>query len=51
MKNHDVKLIWLAKGSPYLNLIKQCWKIDKHALSEYHAMFAIMNKESLNILE
>ena len=45
-KNSDVKLIWLPKGSPYLNMIEQCWKISKYALlvSEYYAMFAIMNK-------
>jgi len=44
--NPDVKLIWLPKGSPYLNMIEQCWKISKHVLlvSEYYAMFAIMNK-------
>ncbi len=44
--NRDVKLIWLPKGSPYLNMIEQCWKISKYALlvSEYYAMFVIMNK-------
>ena len=44
--NKDVKLIWLPKGSPYLNMIEQCWKISKYALlvSEYYAMFTIMNK-------
>jgi len=44
--NPDVKLIWLPKGSPYLNMIEQCWKISKHVLlvSEYYAMFTIMNK-------
>ena len=44
--NPDVKLIWLPKGSPYLNMIEQCWKISKHVLlvSEYYAMFVIMNK-------
>ena len=44
--NKDVKLIWLPKGSSYLNMIEQCWKISKYALlvSEYYAMFAIMNK-------
>lgn len=44
-KNPDVKLIWLPKGSPYLNMIEQCWKISKYTLlvSEYYAMFAIMN--------
>ncbi len=44
--NPDVKLIWLPKGSPYLNMIEQCWKTSKHSLlvSEYYAMFAIMNK-------
>lgn len=46
MKNPDVRLIWLPKGSPYLNMIEQCWKISKYALlvSEYYAMFAMMNK-------
>ncbi len=45
-KNPDVKLIWLPKGSPYLNMIEQCWKIGKHALlvSQYYAMFTEMNK-------
>jgi transposase len=44
--NHDVKLIWLPKGSPYLNMIEQCWKISKHVLlvSEYYAMFVMLNK-------
>ena len=44
-KNPDVKLIWLPKGSPYLNMIEQCWKISKHVLlvSEYYAMFSVMN--------
>ncbi len=45
--NRDAKLIWLPKGSPYLkNMIEQCWKISKYALlvSEYYAMFTIMNK-------
>ncbi len=43
--NPDVKLIWLPKGSPYLNMIEQCWKISRHVLlvSEYYAMFTIMN--------
>ncbi len=43
--NRDVKLIWLPKGSPYLNMIEQCWKISKYALlvSEYYAMFTMMN--------
>ncbi len=45
MKNPDVKLIWLPKGSPYLNMIEQCWKISKHVLlvSEYYAMFSVMH--------
>ncbi len=44
--NRDVKLIWLPKGSSYLNMIEQCWKTSKYALlvSEYYTMFAIMNK-------
>ena len=44
-KNSDVKLIWLPKGSPYLNMIEQCWKISKHVLlvSEYYAMFSVIN--------
>jgi len=44
-KNPDVKLIWLPKGSPYLNMIEQCWKISKYTLlvSEYYAMFSVMN--------
>lgn len=43
--NRDVKLIWLPKGSPYLNMIEQCWKISKYALlvSEYYAMFSVMH--------
>ncbi len=45
-KNPDVKLIWLSKGSPYLNMIEQCQKIGKHALlvSIHYAMFTEMNK-------
>ncbi len=44
-KNPDVKLIWQPKGSPYLNMIEQCWKISKYALlvSEYYAMFSVMH--------
>ena len=44
-KNPDVKLIWQPKGSPYLNMIEQCWKISKHVLlvSEYYAMFSVMS--------
>ena len=44
-KNPDVKLIWLPKGSPYLNMIEQCWKISKHVLlvSEYYSMVSVMN--------
>jgi len=43
--NPDVKLIWLPKGSPYLNMIEQCWKISKQVLlvSEYYALFTMMN--------
>ena len=44
-KNPDVKLIWQPKGSPYLNMIEQCWKISKYALlvSEYYAMFSVLS--------
>ena len=44
-KNPDVKLIWLPKDSPYLNMIEQCWKISNHVLlvSEYYSMFSVMN--------
>ena len=42
--NPNVKLIWLPKGSSYLNMIKQCWKISKYVLvvSEYYPTFTIM---------
>ena len=45
-KNPDVKLIWLPKGSPYLNMIEQCWKISKHMLlvSEYYSVFSVFHK-------
>ncbi len=48
VNNRYVKLIWLPKGSPYLNMIELCWKINKYALqvSEYHAMFTISDAVS-----
>ncbi len=46
MGNSDVRLIWLPKESPYLNMIEQCWKMSKYSLrvSEYYTMFTMMNK-------
>ena len=43
--NPDVKLIWLPKGSPYLNMIEQCWKQSKYALlvSQYYESFVVMH--------
>ena len=43
--NPDVKLIWLPKGSPYLNAVEQCWNLGKRAIlvSEYHASLVMMN--------
>ena len=40
-KHPNVKLIWLPKGSPYLNAVEQCWNMAKHALlvSEYYGNF------------
>ena len=45
VSNPDVKLIWQPKGSPYLNMIEQCWKISKYALlvSEYYVMFSVLS--------
>ena len=42
--NGNVQMIYLPKGSPYLNAVEECWHRGKRDLlvSEYHATFAAM---------
>ncbi len=28
----DVRLIMLPRGSPYLNVVEECWNLGKHAV-------------------
>ncbi len=43
-KNPNVKLIYLPKGSPYLNAVEECWHQAKRELlvSEYYASMSDM---------
>ena len=45
-KNKNIRIIYVPKGSPYLNAVKKCWRQGKHALlvSEYYRTFADMCK-------
>ena len=42
--NADVQVMYLPKGSPYLNAVEECWHRGKRNLlvSEYYATFAAM---------
>jgi transposase len=41
-ENKNIKIIYLSKGSPYLNAIEECWRQGKQVLlvSEYYRTFA-----------
>ena len=40
----DVRMVFLPKGSPYLNPVEACWQKGKRELlvSEYYETFAMM---------
>ena len=44
--NKDVKIIYLPKGSPYLNAMEECWHQGKRVLlvSEYYKTFQDMHR-------
>ena len=44
--NKDVKMIYLPKGSPYLNAMEECWHQGKRVLlvSEYYRTFQDMHR-------
>ncbi len=44
--NRDVKMIYLPKGSPYLNAMEECWHQGKRVLlvSEYYKTFQDMHR-------
>ncbi len=44
--NRDVKMIYLPKGSPYLNAMEECWHQGKRILlvSEYYRIFQDMHR-------
>ena len=41
-ENKNIKIIYLPKGSPYLNAVEECWRQGKQVLlvSEYYRTFA-----------
>ena len=44
-ENKDIRIIYLPKGSPYLNAVKECWRRGKKQVllvSEYYRAFADM---------
>ena len=43
-ENKDIRIIYLPKGSPYLNAVEECWHQGKRVLlvSEYYRTFADM---------
>ena len=45
-KNRNVKIIYLPKGSPYLNAVEECWHQGKRTLlvSEYYKTFLDMRQ-------
>ena len=45
-KNRNVKIIYLPKGSPYLNAVEECWHQGKRILlvSEYYKTFLDMRQ-------
>ena len=44
-ENKNIKIIYLPKGSPYLNAVEECWHQGKRALlvSEYYKTFLDMH--------
>ena len=44
-ENRNIKIIYLLKGSPYLNAVEECWRQGKQILlvSEYYRTFADMH--------
>ena len=44
--NKDVRMIYLPKGSPYLNAMEECWHQGKRVLlvSEYYKTFQDMHR-------
>ena len=45
-ENKNIRIIYLPKGSPYLNAVEECWHQGKRVLlvSEYYRTFADMCK-------
>ena len=43
-ENKNIRIIYLPKGSPYLNAVEECWRQGKQVLlvSEYYRTFADM---------
>ncbi len=43
-ENRNIRIIYLPKGSPYLNAVEECWRRGKQVLpvSEYYRTFADM---------
>ena len=43
-ENKNIKIIYLPKGSPYLNAVEECWHQGKRVLlvSEYYKTFTDM---------
>ena len=43
-ENKNIRIIYLPKGSPYLNVVEECWRQGKRILlvSEYYKTFADM---------
>ena len=43
-KNKNIRIIYLPKGSPYLNAVEECWRRGKQVLlvSEYYKTFTDM---------
>ena len=43
-ENKNIRIIYLPKGSPYLNAVEECWHQGKRILlvSEYYRTFADM---------
>ena len=43
-ENKNIRIIYLPKGSPYLNAVEECWRRGKQVLlaSEYYRTFVDM---------
>ena len=43
-ENKNIRIIYLPKGSPYLNAVEECWRRGKQVLlvSEYYKTFTDM---------